>query len=121
MSFTRDQRRKILLEHRYVYTAGELCARWRVSRYELRKWKREFDYPNFTGDFRDWVIAAIHRGIDTLPGIIDYLDFLNHCRYSPEEVLEALRELESEGIAEQRGERWIYGRTPRAGSPSYIF
>jgi len=120
-SFSREQRRRILLEHRVVYPADELCAKWGISRGELRQWKAEFDFEHFLGDFRDWVLAALYAGIGDVDKIIDFLDSLNHCRYDPEEVLATLRDLQREGLARPSGSGWVYEPSRSAGDSPYIF
>lgn len=119
--FSRGQRRRILLEHRFVHPADELCAKWGISRGELRKWKAEFDFEHFLGDFRDWIVAALHAGAGEVEEIIDFLDSLNHCRYAPEEVLVTLRDLQQEGLARPSGSGWAYDFSHSAHDTSYIF
>src|SRR5205807_10667098 len=99
--YTYEEKRKILLEHRYLYTADKLFAKWGISKSQLSKWKEEFNYSYFIGSLRDMAIVALHNGAHTIPAIIDYLDGLNHARYTEKEVLELLKGLEAEGIAKK--------------------
>ncbi len=61
--FTDDQIRKILLEQRYIYTADQLCAKWQITRYRLRQWRKQFRYAYLVGDVRELVIVGLHQGI----------------------------------------------------------
>jgi hypothetical protein len=121
VKYTPDERRKILLEQRYISTAAELCAKWNVSMYRLNTWKKEFNYRYFIGTLRDMTIVAVHGGARTIPTIIDCLDYLNHARYTEPETLELLRGLQAEGIAKETNGEWFYDKTHSNDDRSFIF
>ncbi|MDQ3817225.1 MAG: hypothetical protein M3247_08260 [Thermoproteota archaeon] len=119
--YTHEEKRKILLEHRYFYTIDKLCAKWGISKSQLSKWKKEFNYNYFIGGLRDMTVVALHNGAHTIPAIIDYLDALNHARYTEKEVLELLKGLEAEGIAKKKDGEWFYDKSYSKNDASFIF
>src|SRR3954466_7664243 len=121
IEYTHEEERKILLEHRYFYIIDKLCAKWGITKSQLRKWKKEFNYNYFVGSLRDMTVVALHNGAQTIPSIIDYLDFLNHARYTAQEVLELLTGLETEGVAKWRDDEWLYDKSFSKNDSSFIF
>jgi hypothetical protein len=59
--YSREERRKILLENRYLHTEDQLCEKWGISKYQLRKWKKEFNYYYFIGSLRDMAVVALYK------------------------------------------------------------
>jgi hypothetical protein len=53
--------------------------------------------------------------------MVDYLDYLNHAQYTEKEVLELLKGLESEGMAEWRDGEWFYDKSYSKNDSSFIF
>jgi len=108
ITYSQIDRRKILLENKYLQTESEICRKFKITRYQLRKWKNEFDYYYFIGSLRDMTIVALLNGATTIPALIDNLDALNHARYSENEVMELLEGLRAEGKAAQKDGKWYY-------------
>jgi len=119
--YSREERKKILLENRYLYTEDQLCERWGISEHRLKKWKEEFDYYYFMGSLRDMVVVALYNGSNTIPAIINHLDALNHARYTEDEVLELLEGLKAEGIAKEKDGKWFYDKRHSEDGASFIF
>lgn len=119
--YSAEEIRKILLEQLYIYTADELCKKWRISRYRLRKWKQAFNYQYFIGSVRDMLIVAIHSGATKINEIRDILDYLNHCLYSDAEIVEMLEELQAQGIAVDNNGQWLYNKAYSKDDTSFIF
>lgn len=119
--FSRAEVRRILLENRYCLTEKELCSKWGISCYRLRVWKRENNYRYLSGGRRELVIAALYRGVVEVSGVIEFADYMNHCRYSEGEVLEVLQALDREGKARLRGSAWTYREPVGEAAPQFIF
>jgi transposase-like protein len=119
--YTHEEKRKVLLEHRYLYTADKLCAKWGISKSQLSKWKKEFNYSYFIGSLHDMAIVALYNGAQTILAIINYLDALNHARYTEKEVLELLKGLQAEGIAKTKDGEWFYDKSYSKNDTSFIF
>ncbi len=120
--FTDDQIRKILLEHRYIYSADELCAKWQITRYRLRLWKKQFKYEYLVGDVRELVIVGLHHGIHDLPTLMSFIDYLDHSAYSAKELTSILKRLQTDGIAIRKNDRWFYNsKHLRQHDRSFIF
>jgi hypothetical protein len=119
--YSHEEKRKILLENRYVLTENQLCEKWGISKYQLKKWKKEFDYYYFIGSLRDMALVALYNGSHTIPAIIYHLDALNHARYTEDEVLELLEGLKAEGIAKEKGGEWFYDKSHSKDGASFIF
>ncbi len=113
--------RKILLEQRYFYTARQLCAKWHITPYRLRQWKQTWRQTPIIGDRRELVIVALHQGAHDIAGIIAHLDYLDHARYTPEEIGEVLAQLVLEGIAVNHSGALHYDWRHSANDTSYIF
>ncbi len=120
-SYSDEEIRKILLEHRYFYTIDELCRKWSITTYQLRKWKKAFQYTCFIGEVRDMAVVALHSGANEICGIGDFLDYLNHCRYTEAEIVEMLEELKAQGIAIQVNGAWLYDQSYSKDDTSFIF
>lgn len=100
-----------------------MCKKWRITPYRLRKWKKEYDFNSWLGGEEAWVTAFLYKpaGGATLGQLDSYLDWKNHCRYSDEEILVMLRNLEKKGVAVRRGERWYYNKSRCRRGTSFIF
>jgi hypothetical protein len=119
--FTDDQIRQILLEQRYITTADQLCAKWQITRYRLRHWKKQFKYEYVVGTVRELVIAGLHQGLQDVPTLISFIDYHDHAVYSIEELTSILERLQAEGIAILKKGRWLYNRKHSHGDRSFIF
>jgi hypothetical protein len=119
--YTHEEKRKILLEHRYFYKADGLCAKWGITRSQLIRWKKEFNYNYFIGRLRDMAVVVLYNGTHTIPAMIEYLDYLDHSRYTEVEVLELLKSLDAEGIAEKKDDKWFYDKSYSRDDTSFIF
>jgi len=108
MDYTDDQIHRILLEGFFFFTAKELCEKWGITPYQLRKWKKQKVWKTlWTVD--DCIIAAIHKGGLHAPAdLIGWLDYRDHNIYSEAEVREMLERLEARGEVKRVGERWAY-------------
>jgi hypothetical protein len=120
-AYSRDERRRILLEHRYVLSADEICTKWNITRYRLRIWKRELRYHYLIGDLTEMTVAALLNGSGTIPMIIEHLDYLNHARYSEAEVAAILEGLRDAGIAATKDGRWFCDPSHSREGTSFIF
>jgi hypothetical protein len=103
--------RKILLEHRYFYTIDELCRKWSLTKYQLRIWKRAFQYTCFIGEVRDLAVVALHSGANEICNTRDFPDYLNHCFYSQTEIVEGLAQLSAQGLAIPVNGVWLYDKS----------
>lgn len=121
IEYSHEERRKILLENKYLYTEDHVCEKWSISKYQLRIWKKEFNYSYFTGSLHDTAVVALNNGSHTIPAIINHLDMLNHARYTEDEVLELLEGLKSEGIAKEKDGKWFYNMSHSKNGTSFIF
>jgi transposase-like protein len=119
--FTDEEKQRILLELRYIYNEDELCQKWNISNYQLKKWKKAANYTYFIGTFRDMLIAALHNGTNSIAGIISYLDYLNHVVYTEKEIEDALNKLRGEGIAKEENGLWLYDLSYSKNDSSFIF
>ena len=116
----------ILLEHRFCYSADEVCKKWQITRYRLREWKKEYRYEYLPVSLENLVIAALRRDSCTISGIIKYVDWQDHSRLSEQEVVEILEGLKKEGIAkeqkeEEQKEIWLYNKAYSSNDSSFIF
>ena len=119
--FSDSEKRKILLEHKYLYTKDQLCEKWGISSDQLKKWKKEFNYPYFIGSLRDMAVVALYSGSHTIQAIINHLDALDHGRQTDEEVLELLEGLQAEGIAKEKDGKWFYDKSHSTDTANFIF
>ncbi|MBV9927568.1 MAG: hypothetical protein JOZ96_21300 [Acidobacteria bacterium] len=119
--YSYEERRKILLENRYLLTEEQSCEKWGISRYRLRKWKKILNYHYLIGNLREMALVALYNGSHTIPAIIDHLDYLNHARYTEDEVSELLNNLKAEGMAGEKDGRWFYARPQPDDGASFIF
>jgi len=119
--YSHEEKRKILLENRYLFTEDQLCEKWGISKYQLRKWKKEFNYYYFIVNLRDMAVVALYNGSHTVPAIINHLDALNHARYTEDEVLELLEGLKAEGLAKEMDGKWFYDNSHSMDGASFIF
>jgi hypothetical protein len=96
--------RRILLEHRYLVKADELCSKWQISRATLRAWKKSARFEYLSGDLRELVIAALASGGKaTLQDLAAWADYQDHSVYSEPELRVIVDGLVSEGIAAWEG------------------
>jgi transposase-like protein len=121
LTYSNEEIRKILLEHLYIYTADELCQKWGITKYQLRKWKQAFRYTYFIGTVRDMLVVAIHSGATSVKDIQNMLDYLNHCLYSEAEIVEMLEQLQTQGIAINENGLWLYNQDYSNNDASFIF
>jgi hypothetical protein len=119
--YSTEEIRKILLEHRYIYTADELCEKWSITKYQLRKWKQTFHYTYFIGTVRDMLVVAVHSGATSIKDMQNMLDYLNHCLYSEVEIVEMLKELQAQNIAINENGLWLYNQAYSKDDASFIF
>lgn len=119
--YTARDKRRILLEARYIYTEDLLCKKWSLSRYQLRKMKQEANYTYFQPTLSEMVIVALRHGGDTVSKIISYLDYLDHTIYTDIEIIEVLKELVAEGIAQEQDGMWRYNLSYSQEDTSFIF
>ncbi len=107
MTYSDDRIHRILLELRFLHTVQQTCAKWEVSAYQLRKWKKQ--RPGWRWTLEDLIIAAIHTGGWHAPAdLIGWLDYQNHAVYSASEVRELFDTLEARGEVRRDGERFQY-------------
>jgi len=96
--------RRVLLEHRYLMKADELCAKWQISRATLRAWKNTACFEYLRGDVRELVIAALADGKPaTLAGLAAWADYQDHSPYTEAEIRAVVDGLVAEGIAVWEG------------------
>ena|SRR5688572_30454751 len=108
-SFTNEEIKKILLEHRYLLDADALCKKWGITRNRLRTWKREHRFDGVRGGLRELVIVALRACPVRDPAdLVAFLDMQDHAVYTPEEIARVLDALVAEGIAERRKDSWRY-------------
>ena len=116
-TYTDDQIHRILLEWMFCCKAKELCAKWGISRYRLRKWGQRKPWKKFW-TIEDAVIAGIYEGGWHAPAeLIGWLDYRNHNIYSEAEVREMFETLEARGEVVRKGDRFKYVQV----DPPYVF
>ncbi|MFN8374199.1 MAG: hypothetical protein U0694_15140 [Anaerolineae bacterium] len=120
-AYTEQEQQRILLELRYVYKEAELCQKWNISTSQLRKWKKAANYAYLIGTFRDMLIVALHNGTHDIPGIIRYLDYLDHVVYTEKEIEDGLNALRSAGIARHEDGLWYYDLNHSHNDTRFIF
>ncbi len=110
-----DQIDRILLEGQFVFTDAELCEKWGITAYRLRKWRKE---RPCRWTLEDCLIAAIYQGEWHEPAsFVEYLDWRNHAVYTPDEIEEMFQNLLAAGDVETDGGRYRYVQR----APPYIF
>lgn len=115
MTFSDDQIQRILLEYHFVHTAKEICAKWGITPYRLRKWKKDH---RCAWTLHDCIIAGVYRGGWHDPAdLIGWLDYRDHAIYSRDQVLEMFEALEARGELRRQGDRWTYVQV----EPPYLF
>lgn len=119
--FTDEEKRRILLELRYFYTEAELCRKWKLTRYQVKQWKKAANYAYLIGTLREMVIVALHNGASSIAAIIGYVDYLNHAVYTEAEIEPILNGLRAEGIAQEQAGVWSYNRGYSKDDTSFIF
>jgi len=119
--YTDGDKRRILLELRFLHTEDTLCKKWNLTKYRLGKWKKAANYAYLTPTFREMVIVALHNGANTIPRLISYLDYLDHAIYTEAEILKALHDLRAEGIAREDSGLWLYDQAYSQNDTSFIF
>ena len=122
-SFSVRDLRRVLLEHRYLLTADELCAKWEVSRGTLRTWKKAARFEYLRGDLRELVIAALAVGRPaTLRALAAWVDCQDHSPYSEPEIRAVVDGLVLEGVAAWEGETTArYAPTAARCAARFIF
>lgn len=119
--FTTDDKRRILLELRFIYREAELCQKWNLSQAKLRQWKKEANYAYLSPNLREMVVLALHNGTGDIAAMIQYLDYLDHTVYTEAEIEAVLHGLQHEGIAQAEGGRWLYNTAHSQNGTSFIF
>jgi hypothetical protein len=115
--YTDDQIHRILLEFRFFFTIRQICEKWGITPYRLRKWRKR-DVCTVFSTLEDCIIAGIHRGGSHAPAeLIGWLDYRDHAIYSEAEVLEMFEALEARGEVRRDGDRFAYIQL----DPPYIF
>ena len=106
--FSEQEIRRILLEHRYLMKADELCAKWEISRATLRAWKKVGRFDYLSGDLRELVIAALASGASaTLARLAGWADYQDHSPYSEAEIRVVVNGLVKDGIAAWDGKNVV--------------
>lgn len=106
--FSKQEIRRVLLEHRYLMKADELCAKWAISRGTLRDWKKIVRFDYLSGDLRELVIAALASGGSaTLARLAAWVDYQDHSPYSEAEIRVVVDGLVKDGIAAWVGENVV--------------
>ena len=114
-----EQIHRILLEGHFLFSNAELCAKWGITQYRLRKWRSAARTARtFRWTLEDTLIASIYRGGWHEPAsFIEYLDWRNHARYSPDEIDAMFQNLLARGDVETNGTSYRYVQR----DPPYIF
>ena len=122
-SFSPDDIRRILLEHRYLLKADELCAKWQITRATLRAWKKAARFEYLSGDLRELVIAALASGGNaSLAELTGWVDYQDHSACSESELRAVIDGLVRDGIA-----AWVdathvrYAPTPARQAARFVF
>lgn len=118
--YTDQEKRRILLELRFFYTEDEICKKWKLTKSQIRKWKKAANYAYLTVTFREMVIIALHNGTNTTAAMIRYLDYLDHSIYTESEIETVLKGLHGEGIAKEESGLWFYDLAYSKNDTSYI-
>lgn len=99
-AFSERDIRRVLLEHRYLMSADEICAKWEISRAKLREWKKLGRFEYLSGDLRELVIAALASGKKaTLERLAAWADYQDHSPYSEAEIRVVVDGLVQDGVA----------------------
>jgi hypothetical protein len=121
MTYSVEEIRKILLEHRYFYTAVEVCKKWEITNYRLRQWKKVYSYAYRTIGVREMTVVALHNGATTIPDIRSVLDYLDHGLYTDREILKIVKQLETQGLVHDENGRWLYNKMYSKNDTGFIF
>lgn len=120
--YNKKNRYRILLELRLCLTESQVCEKWGITRYRIRKWKREFDYDFWFGTPRDFMIAAVYDDAATADAISGYCAYHTHSGCQASEIMDDLKQLEKEGFLLHLDDgRWVYDMTRLTSARSYIF
>jgi hypothetical protein len=125
--WSKKDKHRILLEHCHFLSAKQICIKWHISEYALRKWKKELGFsPRCYGSFNEWVLSALycaasHNHGYTVDNIIGHLEWMSNTSYGEQRVLQALERLASEGLAVKVGDEWFYNRGMNKGAATFIF
>jgi hypothetical protein len=116
--FTPDQIHRIFLEWQFCFrNKRELCAKWGITPYRLGVWRKQRD-PSRRWTILDAVIAGMFRGGWVTPAeLIGWLDYVDHARYSEQQVRGMLERLEARGEVRREGDRWTWVQV----DPPYVF
>ena len=87
--------------------AAEVRARFGVAEAALRKAKKELATEARWTD-EDLILAALHGNDGGLKprAIVEFVDWVEHTRWSEAETSARLSALSARGLVERRGERW---------------
>ena len=120
--YGKKNRYRILLELRFCLSEEQICEKWGITKYRIRKWKREFDYDVWFGTPRDFMIAAVYDDAATAEAIATYCAYHTHSGYQAWEIMDDLKQLEKEGFLLHLDDgRWVYDMTRLTSPKSYIF
>lgn len=120
-AFSPDEIRRILLEHQFLFTAREICAKWKIRPGTLVRWKKQFAPWRKAYTLRELVIIALFYGGGAPAEMLPFLDYRDHVVYSEDEVLTVLKTLQTEGIAVREGDTWAYNRSRLQGEWPFVF
>lgn len=122
--FSREDVRRVLLEHRYLLKADELCAKWQITRSTLRAWKKSARFEYVRGDLREIVIAALAGSEKpaTLASLAAWADYQDHSPYSAAEIRAIVDGLVAEGIAVWAEDETVrYAPSPARQAARFVF
>lgn len=113
----------MLLEHRYLAKADEVCAKWHITRATLRAWKKTARFEYLRGNLRELVIAALASGGNaSLAELTGWVDYQDHGACSEPELRAVIDGLVADGTA-----AWVdathvrYAPTPARVAARFVF
>lgn len=119
--YTPEQILRILKEHQLLFSAQELCERWKIRPGTLTRWKKQYAPWRKPYTLRDLLIIVLYQGGGRAQDMISYLDYRDHAIYSETELETELRGLERDGFARKEGERWVYNKSRISEEQRFIF
>jgi len=122
-AFSKQDIRRILLEHRYLMTADELCGKWEISRATLRDWKKLARFEYLSGSLRELVIAALASGgAATVERLAAWVDYQDHSPCSEGDLRAVVDGLVNDGVAAWDGESAVrYAPSESRRSARFVF
>lgn len=119
--YTDEEIRKILLEHRFLLTLDEVATKYGLSRYRLRKWKREHSFGYLRIADEEVALAGLYQGITTIPLLIEFVDYVHKSRYTEPEMREMLGGLVHKGMVRTDGNLWSYNHDRLREGRGFVF